>query len=158
MPENQTDPSTPSPMSRILPGPAHLRHYPAHNLVTWQPHGVLDDRLLDEIGEWLCHIEKAATAFDRFIDFSRLTQIAVRTNHIFDFARRRAEEFTGARPVKSAFFSEDWVGFGIARMYETLMNGTAIDARAFRDRATVAVWLDLPVEVLKLEDTPAPPG
>jgi len=32
-----------------------------------------------------------------------------------------------------------------------------IDARAFRDRAKAAVWLGVSVEVLKLEDTLAPP-
>jgi hypothetical protein len=54
-----------SPASKIVPGPAHLRHYPAHHLVAWQPHRVLDDRLLDEIAEWLCIIEKAAVPFNR---------------------------------------------------------------------------------------------
>ena len=52
------DDSKSSPTSRIMLGPPDLRHYPAHNLVAWQPQGVLDDRLLDEIGEWLCNIEK----------------------------------------------------------------------------------------------------
>jgi hypothetical protein len=34
-----------------------MRHYPAHDLLAWQPQGVLDDRLLDEIWEWLSAIE-----------------------------------------------------------------------------------------------------
>jgi hypothetical protein len=59
--------------------------------------------------------------------------------------------------VKSALFIEDWVGFGIVRMYESLMKETPIDARAFRDRATAAVWLDVPAEILKLEDKPGLP-
>jgi len=140
-----------------MPGPTDLRHYPAHNLVAWQPQGVLDDQLLDEIGEWLCHIEKASAPFKRFVDFSRLTSVAVRTHHVFAFARKRTEQFAGVTPVKSALFSEDWVGFGIARLYESLMKETPIDARAFRDRATAAVWLDVPAEILKLEDNPGPP-
>ena len=82
--------------------------------------------------------------------------VAVRTSHVFEFARKRAEQFAGVTPVKSALFSEDWVGFGIARMYESLMKETPIDARAFRDRATAAVWLGVPAEILKLEDRPAP--
>ena len=151
-----SDNSKPLPASRMMPGPAHLRHYPAHNLVAWQPQGILDDRLLDEIGEWVCHIERVLAPFNRFVDLSRLTKVAVRTNHVFAFARKRAEQFAGITPVKSALFSEDWVGFGIARLYESLMNETPIDARAFRDRATAAVWLDVPAEILKLEDKPAP--
>jgi hypothetical protein len=47
MPGNPTDDSEPLPASRIMPGPADLLHYPAHNLVAWQPQGVLDDQLLD---------------------------------------------------------------------------------------------------------------
>jgi hypothetical protein len=151
------DDSKPLPASRIIPGPADVRHYPAHNLVTWQPQGVLDDRLLDEIGEWLCHIEKASAPFKRFVDFSRLTTVAVRTHHVFEFARKREEQFAGVMPVKSALFSDDWVGFGIARLYESLMKETPIDARAFRDRAAAAIWLGVPEKVLELEDKPAPP-
>ena len=156
MPGNPTDDSEPLPTSRIIPGPADLRQYPAHNLVAWQPQGVLDDQLLDEIGEWLCHIEKASAPFKRFVDFSRLTSVAVRTRHVFEFARKRANQFAGVTQVKSALFSDDWIGFGIARMYESLMKGTPIDARAFRDRVTAAIWLDVPAEILNLEDKPAP--
>ena len=95
MPGNPTDDSEPLPASRIMPGPADLLHYPAHNLVAWQPQGVLDDHLLDEIGEWLCTIEKASAPEKRFVDFSRLTEVAVRTSHVFEFARKRAEEVAG---------------------------------------------------------------
>jgi hypothetical protein len=51
MPDSSTDNSKCLAAPRIIPGPADLRHYPAHNLVAWQPQGVLDDQLLDEIGE-----------------------------------------------------------------------------------------------------------
>ena len=125
--------------------------------MAWQPQGVLDDRLLDEIGAWLCDIEKAWLPSRRFIDLSRLREVAVRTSHVFEFARKRAETIPGGTPVKSALFSEDWIGFGIACMYEGLMKGTPIDAQAFRDRAKAAAWLGVPAEDLKLEDTPAPP-
>jgi len=145
------------PTSRILPGPAELRHYPTHNLVVWQPQGVLDDQMLDEIAHWLGVAEKESSPFERFIDLSQLTEVAVRTRHVFDFALKRVEQRAGSAPVKSALFSQDWVGFGIARMYESLMQGTPIDARAFRDHAAAAEWLEVPAHILKLEDTPAPP-
>jgi len=157
MPDDPTDDSEPLRASRIIPGPAHLRQYPAHDLVAWQPQGVLDDSLLDEIAEWLCTIDEVSPPLRRFVDLSRLTMVAVRTSHVFEFARKRTERFAGMTPVKSALFSKDWVGFGIGRMYENLMRGTPIDVRTFRDRVTAAIWLDVPVEILKLEDKPAPP-
>ena len=146
-----TSTNDPSPAFDVVPDPAHLRQYPAHNLVAWQPQGILDDRLLDEIGEWLCTVEKTSAPFRRFVDFSRLTSVAVRTRHVFAFARKRAEPLAEAEPVKSALFSEDWVGFGIAQLYESLMRETALYAKAFRDRAAAAIWLDVPLEILKLE-------
>jgi hypothetical protein len=153
---DQTGDLNPSLSSKTLPGPAHLRHYPAHDLVAWRPEGFLEDELLDAIGRWLYATERALPSFQRFIDLTRITNVAVRTSHVFDFAQKRTEKFGGLRPVKSAVFSEDWVGFGIARMYESLMEGAPIEVRAFRDRAKAAEWLGVPEEVLKLQDTPAP--
>ena len=65
MPGNPTNDSEPLPASRIMPGPADLRHYSPHNLVAWQPQGVLDDQLLDQIGEWVCHIEKVSVPLNK---------------------------------------------------------------------------------------------
>ena len=64
MPDNPTDDSEALPASTIIPEPAHLWQYPAHDLIAWQPQGVLDDRLLDEIGEWLCAIDRSVTALE----------------------------------------------------------------------------------------------
>ena len=71
--------------------------------------------------------------FKRFVDFGQLTIVAVRTGHVFEFARKRAEQFTGVEPVRTALFSDNWVAFGIACFYESLMEDTLIEARAFRD-------------------------
>jgi hypothetical protein len=139
-----------------MPGPPFLRYYATHRLVAWQPHGTLDDLMLDEIAEWLLIIEKVALPFKRFVDFSQLTQVAVRTRHVFEFAQRRAKQFAGVKPVRTALFCDEWVGFGIACLYESLMENTPIQARAFRDLAKAAQWLDVPVEVLGLKDKPVP--
>ena len=142
-------------ISKSLPGPRFLRYYPAHQLMAWQPQGTLDDLMLDQIAEWLVDIEKASLPFKRFVDLSQLTTVAVRSRHLFEFARKRAEQFTGVEPVRTALFSDDWVAFGIACFYESLMEDTLIEARAFRDLAGVAEWLAIPVDVLKLKDEPA---
>jgi hypothetical protein len=147
-------------ISKLLPGPDFLRYYPEHRLIAWQPQGTLNDLMLDEIADWLVDIEKESLPFrhfKRFVDFTQLTIVAVRTDHIFEFARRRAEQFTGVEPVRSAFFSKHWVGLAIARLYESLMENTPIEARAFRDLAAAAEWLAVPVKILTLKDTPPPP-
>jgi hypothetical protein len=153
---DSTDSKATRAISQSVPGPFFLRYYPDHRLMAWQPQGTLDDLMLDQITEWLVHIEKAFLPFKRFVDFSRLTTVAVRTGHVFNVARRRAEQFRGVEPVRTALFSEDWVAFGIARLYESLMENTLIEARAFRDLAEAAEWLAIPVDVLTLKDEPVP--
>ena len=58
--------------------------------------------------------------------------------------------------MRTALFSKDWVAFGIARSYESLMENTLIEARAFRDLAKAAEWLAIPVDILTLKDEPVP--
>jgi hypothetical protein len=154
--DDSTGSKASSAVSKSLPGPDFLRYYPGHRLMAWQPQGTLDDLMLDQIAEWLVDIEQASLPFKRFIDFSKLTSVAVRTRHVFEFARNRAEQFRGVEPVRTALFFHDWVGHAIARLYESLMEDTLIEARAFRDLAWAAEWLGIPVDVLTLKDKPAP--
>jgi hypothetical protein len=155
-PSNSTK-SLPSATSKIMPGPPFLRYYANHQLVAWQPQGMLDDRMLDDIAEWLVDVEKVARPFKRFVDFSQLTEVAIHTGHVFDFAQRRAKQLVGVKTVRTALFCEDLVGFLIALLYEELMKNTPIQARAFRELAKAAVWLNVPVEILRLKDKPMPP-
>src|SRR5439155_13200913 len=139
-PAKSTDSDVLPAISKALPSPPFLRCCPAHRLVAWQPQGTLDDLILDQIAEWLVDIDKASLPFRRFVDFSQLTTVAVRTRHVFEFARMRAKQFTEVEPVRTALFCDDWVGFGIARLYESLMENTLIEARGFRDLARAADW------------------
>jgi hypothetical protein len=139
-----------------MPGPAHLRHYAGHRVVAWQPHGVLDDRLADEIVEWVSVVEKNSPPFDRFVDFSCLAKISLSIGHVFTIARERAWKYGGTEAVKSAFFCEELVGFGMARLFETLMEESPIKVRAFRDRAAAVKWLGVPAEILNLQLDPQP--
>lgn len=156
-PDDSTGAKASRAISQSVPGPFFLRYYPEHRLMAWQPQGTLDDLMLNEIADWLVDIEKVFPPFKRFIDFSQLTNVAVRSSHVFKVAHRRAQQFTGVEPVRTALFSDNWVAFGIACFYESLMENTLIEARAFHDLAGAAEWLAIPVDVLTLKDEPAPP-
>jgi hypothetical protein len=134
-PPDSTDSKASRTISKSLPGPDFSRYYPAHRLMAWQPQGTLDDLMLNEIADWLVDIEKVFPPFKRFIDFSQLTTVAVRPGHVFKVARRRAQQFTGVEPVRTALFSDDLVTLAIARLYESLMGGNADrGAGIFRSR------------------------
>jgi len=154
----ESPPVPPGAISQTVPGQPYLRYYPAHRLIAWQPQGVLDDNLLDGMLNWLLAVEKVSLPFKRYVDLSRLTQISLQIGHFFSIARARIEARVGLTPVRVALFCDKTVGFGIAHLYESLVEGTPIEARAFRDRAAAAEWLEVPVEVLELTDQPAPPA
>ena len=72
--------------------------------------------MLEQIADWLVGIEKASLPLKRFVDLSQLTSVAVRTRHVFEFARKRAEQLSGVEPVRTALFADDWVGH-LSRVY-----------------------------------------
>jgi len=134
-------------LSTLLKTFAHTRYHSEWKLLTWHPRGVLDDALADEIiGVVESEERSAEEPFHRYTDFCGLTEVRLKIGHVFQIAEARREV---TEPVKSAIFAETTVGFGIARMYEALMEGATIQVRAFRKRAAAAEWLGVPVEVLQ---------
>jgi hypothetical protein len=135
---------------KAMPGAPHLRYCAAHRLVAWEPHRVSDDRLLNQIDHWLFVTENVSSPRKRFIDFSRLTNISLPIGRAFAVVSGTAHKSSAVPPVKCAFFCDKSLGFAIARLYETLTNSSSIEARAFRDRAAAARWLEVPAPVLNL--------
>jgi hypothetical protein len=134
------------------------RYHAGHRLVTWHPHGVLDDALLDEIAYFTQTLEQLSDApFDRFTDLSGLSEIHLKIGHVFEVAEERKLAHAGLPPVKSALCCDKVVGFGMARMYETLMEGSSINVRTFRDPVVAAAWLGVPPQTLA-ESVPPPEG
>src|SRR5687767_4088222 len=105
----------PSEPASILIDFPNTRYHPECKLITWHPHGVLDDNLLDEIATFMEFQEHVATAtsFHRYTDLSGLTDIQVKFGHVFEVAQRRRASVDGLPRVKSAIFSDKVVGFGM---------------------------------------------
>jgi hypothetical protein len=122
-------------------------YYPKWKLVTWHPRGVLNDAFADQIVEFVELTERIQDApFDRYTDFSGLTDIRLKVDHFFDVGRRRRK---AREPSKSAFFADKQVSFFIAQMYEMIMDKAMIEVRAFQKRAAAAEWLGVPIKVLE---------
>ena len=54
--------------------------------------------------------------FDRYTDLSGLTEIHLKIGHVFDLAEDRKFMHSALPRVKSGFYCDKVVGFGIARM------------------------------------------
>src|SRR5439155_1078046 len=75
-------------------------------------------------------------------------EINTGTNHL-GFRCVKSPGNAAREAVKSGFFADTIVGFGMARMYEALMEEATIQVRAFRERAAAAEWLGVPLEILE---------
>jgi hypothetical protein len=91
-------------ISHSVPGPFFLRYYPDHRLMAWQPQGTLNGLMLDQIAEWLIHIEKAFLPFKRFVDFSQLTTVAVRSRHFLKLREGERSNLPGSSPFELRCF------------------------------------------------------
>ena len=135
------------PFAELLKTLPHTRYHPEWRLLTWHPRGLFDDALADKIIGLIGSEERVEQVpFHRFTDFSGLTHIRLKIGHVFDVAKQRSAV---REAVKSAFFADTIVGFGMARMYEALMEEATIQVRAFRERAAAAEWLGVPLEILE---------
>jgi hypothetical protein len=141
------------PFAALLRTLPHMRYHPEWRLLTWHPRGLFDDALADKIIGLIGAEERVEQVpFHRYADFSGLTHIRLKIGHVFDVAKQRRAV---PEAVKSAFFADTIVGFGMARMYEALMEEATIQVRAFRERTAAAEWLGVPMERLaaKSEDS-----
>jgi hypothetical protein len=143
------DKMPPPQAAAILKKFPDTRHHPDWNLVTWHPDGVFNDKLADRVVEFIESRERIEDEpFHRYTDMTGFTRIELRLNHIFHIARRRKQGYRGAT-VKSALFAVRLISLGIAQMYAEMMNGGRIHVGVFRDRASAAEWLGVPVQLLK---------
>src|SRR5213082_2876922 len=114
-------------LNTILKTLPHTRYHSTWHVFTWHPRGVLDDELADEIVGVIESEEFFEEApFNRYTDFSGLANIHLKVGHLFQIAEHRHEV---SEVVKSAFYAETVVGLSLARMYQFLMKGGAIQVR-----------------------------
>jgi len=115
-------------------------------LLTWYPRGILNEAFADQVIAFIEMEERIQEApFDRYADFSGLTQIRIGIDHIIHTARRRR---IVKQPVKAALFADNPMSFSVAHSYELLMRDAMIDVRSFNERAAAALWLETPLKTL----------
>ena len=106
--------------------------------------GVLDAVVAEKLVEFVEIKElEVETGFNRFCDLTYLEGISLSTADIVRLADRRRAFNPNDIHVKSAFFANDPLGFGIARMYEQLLRSPRIEVRVWDDKQRAADWLGI---------------
>jgi hypothetical protein len=113
--------------------------------------GVLDPKMAAKIVEFVEIKEIAArTGFNRFCDMTQLEGIDLSSEDVIQLAARRRMFNPNDIRVKSVFFARDPLAFGIARMYERILNSPRIEVRVWDDIQAAADWLGVNVDRLLL--------
>jgi hypothetical protein len=135
------------PPELIRKGFPRTWYYPKWRLVGWFPRGVLNAAFANQIIEFVQMEERIQECpFDRYIDFSGLTEVRLKLDHVFEIARQRRRV---RQPVKSALVADQPLTLVFAQMYEHLMEHAMIEVRCFRNRKAAAEWLEVPAPILR---------
>jgi len=120
-----------------------------NTLLVARPTGILDAEMAESIVDFIeikeAHIE---TGFNRFCDLTRLDGIHLSLVEVLKLAVRRRAFNPNDFHVKSAFLAADALGFGIASMYEQLLNSPRIEVRVWSDLQSAANWLGVKADIL----------
>ncbi len=104
--------------------------------------GLLDAKLASSIVEFIEVKEaESETGFNRFCDLTRLNDIHLSPNEVLHLADRRRAFNPNQIHVKSAFLATCPLTFGIASMYEKLLNSPRIEVRVWAEMQEAADWL-----------------
>jgi hypothetical protein len=111
-------------------------------LLVARPSGIVNAEVAEGIVEFVeIKEEQLEMGFNRFCDLTGLEGIDLRSEDVRHLADRRSAFNPNQVHVKSAFLATDPLTFGIARMYEQLLNSPRIAVRVWSDIQAAADWL-----------------
>jgi len=120
-------------------------------LMVGRPKGILDANLADKLLQFIEIKEvEIETGFNRYCDLTRLEGIHLTSADVLELAVRRRGFNPNDVRVKSAFLATHPLAFGIARMYEQLLNSPRIEVRVFDELNAAAQWLGVRPDRLAL--------
>jgi hypothetical protein len=121
------------------------------SLLVVRPKGMLDNEAAKKLVDFIEIKEMLSeTGFNRFCDLTHLEGVQLSSTEVLQLADRRRVFNPNKIHVKSAFLATDPLAFGIARMYEQLLNSPRIDVRVWDERQAAADWLRVKRENLAL--------
>lgn len=118
-------------------------------LETWFPIGVLDIFIATFMAHYIGFEESVSDKpFNRFTDLSMLSAIHLDLKDVAKIVAIRRASYDDGPPVKSAILAISAPTYGVARMFEALMEPSPIDVKIFRNAGDAAQWLGVPVTAL----------
>jgi len=122
-------------------------YLPEHRLVCWRGGGTFDAQVARRLLVRIVELEAVLPPFDRLLDLREVTDIRLGFTDLEAIVARR-RGYRG-RPVTAALVVHGPLGFGMARMYQSLMAGGAIDVRVHEELLPALARLGVPLAALE---------
>jgi hypothetical protein len=133
--------------------PAHVLFRKELSLMLWQPRGILDESVVNEIVVFIETAEaRASKPFNRFADLSALDAVDLNFKFVFHIALHRRISYAPNPPVKSAFYVTSPATTHYAKLHAMLTDYSPLEVALFTERAAAAKWLGVPVEALIVQE------
>src|SRR4051812_39292547 len=111
-------------------------------LAVYRPEGGLDLPLAQRLLGFLLALEESnPEPFDRLLDLSAVAEIRLSGHQMYHISRERRAATVRRRPFRTAILAPTALAYGMGRMYEVLMEGSAVQVAVFREASGAAVWL-----------------
>src|SRR5438552_17363875 len=117
--------------------------------MVWNPHGILDQALVNEIVAFVEAAEEGAQKpFNRFADLSALDAVDLNFSFVFHIALHRRLAFGSHPPVKTPFYLTSPAPAHYAKLHALLPDHSPLHVPLFTERAAAANSPGVPVEHL----------
>ncbi|MCB1089154.1 MAG: hypothetical protein KDM63_19110 [Verrucomicrobiae bacterium] len=103
-----------------------MRFYPDHRLIAWWPEGVVSRERVIRYYEQLAACEWGDHA-NRFCDFSKVTDFGFDVRGLGSLAAYRKRRLESHREIKLVIYSSNPLGFGMARVYQSLVEDLPLE-------------------------------
>ena len=122
--------------------PPNVTCLDAERLLIWQPRGILNEEVVNEILAYLDDREtKLEKDFNRFTDLSVLDAVDLSFKFVFQIALFRRLALMGRGVVKSAFFVTAPEVARYVKVHALVTDHSPLLVAMFDDRAAAADWL-----------------
>ena len=130
--------------------PPELEFHDDLHLLTYRPHGVIDETAVKKVVDVLEDLEaRLQKPFDRFSDTLEAHDVELNFKYVIQVSLCRRLSYAGHPPVKSAILATDATMIHYAKLHGVLTQGSPINVRLFKDRREAADWLGVPIERLE---------
>src|SRR5947199_10846838 len=114
----------------------------ALRLAVYRPRGTLDAPLAAWLLDFLLGLERAdPDPFARRLDLAAVAEVRLTVDELYHIARARRAATAGLPPFRTAILAPTILTYGVGRMYEALMTGSAVAVGVFQHADGAAGWL-----------------